>query len=137
MQYHTNNVVLIGDAAHTIHPLAGLGANLGLFDAAVLQHCLHDWLTLTNQTPLTQALQRYQRWCRPRNAQYLNSMRFLKDCFSQTAGLSRQLARLGLTLVNQTPWLKNQLAYRAMADRGDLPPLAQSSPPITTVTPYS
>ena len=60
-------------------------------------------------------------------------MRFLKDSFSQTTGLPRQIASLGLTLINQTPWVKNQLAFHAMTDRGDVPPLAQ----LATKTPIN
>ena len=52
-------LVLLGDAARTVHPLAGQGLNLGLADAAALAEVLEGWTP--GQDPAT-ALARYQRW---------------------------------------------------------------------------
>lgn len=43
------NVVSIGNAAQTLHPVAGQGLNLGLRDAATLAHCLRDWIARVDQ----------------------------------------------------------------------------------------
>ena len=52
-------------------------------------------------------------------------MRLLKDCFSDKAGLTRQIASAGLNMVNSNPWLKKQFANKAMANHDDRPPLAR------------
>ena len=122
--YYKNRTALIGDAAHTIHPLAGVGANLGLFDAAVLAECLITHVNKKNYS-LPSALQHYQRWCRPRNSVFLNSLRLIKDCFNHDSGFARRVASNGLNLVDSNLWIKSQFAKQAMAIHDDLPSLAQ------------
>jgi len=46
-----NRVVNIGNAAQTLHPVAGQGLNLGIRDAATLAHCLRDWIAYPHRNP--------------------------------------------------------------------------------------
>ena len=56
----TGRIVNIGNAAQTLHPVAGQGLNLGLRDVATLAHCLRDWVAYPNRDP-ARSLDIYQR----------------------------------------------------------------------------
>jgi 2-polyprenyl-6-methoxyphenol hydroxylase-like FAD-dependent oxidoreductase len=65
--YVTERVVLVGDAAHVVHPLAGQGANLGLLDAAALADVITAGLAGGEDPGALRILRRYERWRRSEN----------------------------------------------------------------------
>lgn len=119
--YVAPGLALIGDAAHSIHPLAGQGVNLGLMDAAVLAEEL--LLARSRGAGLgdVRVLSRYARRRRGDNAAMLAMM----DGFRLLFGARHpawQLARnLGLSGVDRLTPLKRLLMRQAIGERGRLP----------------
>jgi 2-octaprenylphenol hydroxylase len=60
-RYCAPRAALVGDAAHTVHPLAGQGMNLGLLDAAALARTLEDALLAGEDPGDLKVLRRYER----------------------------------------------------------------------------
>ncbi|MCI0447526.1 FAD-dependent monooxygenase, partial [bacterium] len=122
--YYRNNIVLVGDAAHAIHPLAGQGANLGLLDAAALAEVL--LAGLKNNRPISSSymLRKYERWRKGDNLAMLASMDFLKRMFTGSFGLRGRLRATGMNAINGHLPIKNYLNRYAMGLRGDLPSMA-------------
>lgn len=120
--YIAPRFALIGDAAHTIHPLAGQGVNLGLLDAASLAQVLladrSDW----GRTAL---LRRYERWRRGENEIMLRAMDGFQWLFGRPEAPLRLLRGLGLGLTDRAEPLKHALVRHAMGLSGDLPDLAR------------
>lgn len=99
-QYHGKRWVLMGDAAHTIHPLAGLGLNLGLAD-------LRTWLKLTQKSlPNIATLGAYQRQRKSETWLAIALMEMLKASFSVTTGPFPKLRGLGMNMLNKFGALK-------------------------------
>jgi 2-octaprenyl-6-methoxyphenol hydroxylase len=63
-EFHGPRLALVGDAAHVIHPLAGLGLNLGLRDVAALAECVADAYALGQDIGGLSVLERYSTWRR-------------------------------------------------------------------------
>lgn len=106
--YHAGRVVLLGDAAHTINPLAGQGVNLGFRDVACWSELLHGagerWHELTLAS-------RYERKRRPDNLLMQSGMDLFYAAFSNRLGPLPVLRNLGLTLADKAGPLKS-LALR-------------------------
>lgn len=124
-QYIAKGVALAGDAAHTIHPLAGQGVNLGFLDVAALAEVLIS--AHQQQMPLGQLdiLRRYQRLRRSDNLRMTATMELFRRLFGQCPAPIRLLRSSGMNLVNHLSPVKNHLAMMAMGVKGDLPKLAQ------------
>jgi 2-polyprenylphenol 6-hydroxylase len=112
--YVQDSVVLIGDAAHTIHPLAGQGANLGLLDAAALAQELERAHAAGRKLNDAVVLGRYQRQRIGHNLGMMWLMEGFKHLFAEEALPVRWLRNLGMTSMDKLPLIKNQLARRAM-----------------------
>ncbi len=119
-------VALIGDAAHTIHPLAGQGMNLGILDAACLSEVVVANFKAERDMGLVQNLRRYERWRRSDNQLMIDAMAFFKQGFAVQTGFLPKLRDLTLRLTNNNRWLRKIFMHNAMGYRGELPQIAKS-----------
>ncbi|MCC4237852.1 FAD-dependent 2-octaprenylphenol hydroxylase [Vibrio anguillarum] len=119
-------IALVGDAAHTIHPLAGQGVNLGLLDAASLAQ---ELLTLWHQGEdigLLKNLRGYERWRKTEAAKMIAAMQGFKDLFEGDNPAKKLIRGIGMQLAGQLPGAKDEIMKRALGLKGDLPDLAKS-----------
>lgn len=121
-RYVQPRLALIGDAAHTIHPLAGQGVNLGLRDAATLAEILLDARNDIGALPI---LRRYERRRKGDNLAMIVVLESLKQLFASRLAPLRWLRSAGLNVTDAATPIKNGIMRRAMGLHGDLPNLAQ------------
>ena len=126
-RYDAERAVLVGDAAHVVHPLAGQGLNLGIMDAAVLAEVLAPLAgdPKLSATPLRRALRRYSRWRAHDNGLMLHATDTLNKLFAQQLKPLRLLRGLGLDLTNNLPPLVKMFTQHAVGNTGELPKLAR------------
>ncbi len=122
-RYAVGRTVLLGDAAHVVHPLAGQGLNLGLMDAAALVEVLGQRDDLTLRFP-SSALRRFERMRRGENLAMLKLTDQLNRLFLAEHSLVRRIRGTGMTAVNRITPIKHWLMLRAMGDVGDVPAIA-------------
>ena len=112
--YVQDGVVLVADAAHTIHPLAGQGINLGLQDVAVLAEEVLAGCARGANPGKQEVLRRYQRRRKGENLLMMAAMDGFKRLFEQQALPLRWLRNVGMRGVGQLLPVKQQLMRRAM-----------------------
>jgi 2-octaprenylphenol hydroxylase len=115
-----SRLVLMGDAAHTIHPLAGQGVNLGFMDAAELIAELKRLHRQGKDIGQYIYLRRYERSRKHSAALMLAGMQGFRDLFSGTNPAKKLLRDIGLKLADTLPGVKPQLIRQAMG-LNDLP----------------
>lgn len=118
-QYVRERFALVGDAAHSIHPLAGQGANMGWLDAACLAEILAD--AAGRDPGSLRRLRRYERWRRSDNRLMQLALDGLHHLFRRDELPLRQVRNMGLSLTNHSGPVKNFLMRYAMGRVGDLP----------------
>jgi 2-octaprenylphenol hydroxylase len=126
-QYCRPRFVLIGDAAHAVHPLAGQGVNLGFLDCAALVETLSSELAASGDAASLselRVLRRYERWRKSENVLALGLIDGLNRLFSNSNDALGWLRRTGLGLVNGNRVAKRALIGRAMGIAGEVPQLA-------------
>lgn len=124
-RYVEPGLALIGDAAHSIHPLAGQGVNLGFLDAAVLAEELLRGLRRGEAIESLPVLSRFERRRMPHNLAMMAAMEGFERLFqSDSLGL-RWLRNSGLRLVDGLSGAKGLFIRQALGQSGDLPALAQ------------
>ncbi|MCX4188237.1 UbiH/UbiF/VisC/COQ6 family ubiquinone biosynthesis hydroxylase [Methylophaga sp. OBS4] len=126
--YIKPGLALVGDAAHTIHPLAGQGVNIGLLDAATLAEVVINAAAHGRNIGSLHTLQKYQRQRRADNVLMQMSMDMFKRVFSSQLAPVRWLRKLGLRSVNHSQVLKNLFMQQASA-RGFAQPELSKRPP--------
>lgn len=119
-------IALVGDAAHTIHPLAGQGVNLGLLDAASLAQELLALWHQGEDIGLLKNLRGYERWRKTEAAKMIAAMQGFKDLFEGDNPAKKLIRGIGMQLAGQLPGAKDEIMKRALGLKGDLPDLANS-----------
>jgi 2-octaprenylphenol hydroxylase len=123
--YTASHLVLVGDAAHTVHPLAGQGVNLGFLDAAALAEVLLDAVAKQKDIGAHAVLRRYERWRKGDNLAMISVTGGFRYLFGNDLPGVSQLRNLGLDLTNIATPIKNFIMRRASGLEGDLPKLAR------------
>jgi len=121
--------VLIGDAAHAVHPLAGQGLNIGMRDVAALAEIVVDGARLGLDVGSSVLLERYERWRRFDSALSATAMDGLNRLFSNDSAPLRLLRDLGLAAIERTPPLKRFFVREAAGLTGDVPRLLKGELP--------
>jgi 2-octaprenylphenol hydroxylase len=114
LDYVKESIVLVGDAAHTIHPLAGQGVNLGLLDAKALAEELQRGIEAGRSVADPKVLLRYQRRRKGNNLSMMWLMEGFKRLFGQQDLSIRWLRNIGMNAVDKMTPIKNQLIRKAM-----------------------
>ena len=120
LQYVQPGLALVGDAAHTIHPLAGQGVNLGFMDAAELIDELKRLHAQGKDIGQHLYLRRYERSRKHSAALMLAGMQGFREMFSGSHPAKKLLRDVGLKLADTLPGVKPQLIRQAMG-LNDLP----------------
>ncbi len=120
-------LVLVGDAAHTIHPLAGQGVNLGLLDAAALAEQILRNQAAGKDIGRLANLRGYERWRKSEAASMLAAMEGLKRLFAGSNPLKKLVRGAGLCAFDLLTPLKQSVIRAAMGLEGELPALAKGN----------
>ena len=124
-RYVAEGLALIGDAAHTIHPLAGQGVNLGFLDAAVLAEVLENAAKRGERLADEKVLSRYERRRMPHNLALMAAMEGFERLFQADQLPLRWLRNTGLKVVDGSSQAKALFVRQALGLTGDLPELAR------------
>jgi 2-octaprenyl-3-methyl-6-methoxy-1,4-benzoquinol hydroxylase len=110
--YQKGRVLLLGDAAHTINPMAGQGVNLGFKDVKALQTVIATAIGNGECWHQPHVLSRYEIMRRKDNLMMMSTMDALYSSFSHPSPAIKFLRNVGLSVANKVPLLKNKaLAY--------------------------
>jgi 2-octaprenyl-6-methoxyphenol hydroxylase len=127
-RYTARRLVLVGEAAHVIHPIAGQGLNIGIRDIAALAELIIDARRLGLDIGEESVLEEYQRWRRPDALLLAAVTDGLNRLFSNTIEPVRLARDVGLSIVHRLPPLKRLLMLHAMGMLGERPRLARGQP---------
>jgi ubiquinone biosynthesis UbiH/UbiF/VisC/COQ6 family hydroxylase len=117
-----NRMVLLGDAARSVHPLAGQGLNLGLMDAAALAEVLEPW----REGSPTPVLNRYQRWRQSNSSLIGGGIHAINELVRSPGGLGRHALGAGFGLASSLWPLREAFVQRACGIDSDSPRLARA-----------
>jgi 2-octaprenylphenol hydroxylase len=124
-RYAIERCVLVGDAAHLVHPLAGQGVNLGFLDAAALAEVLAEARDEREDPGALRVLRRYERWRKGDNQQVGAAIEAFNRFLSFGRDPLGRFAQRGLGWVEGSGAAKRLLVSRAMGLSGEMPQLAR------------
>ncbi len=128
MRLTTTRGVLVGNAAHGLHPVAAQGFNLGMRDVASLCDCIADDREATADPGDEKLLARYASW---RNADQKKLVRFtdgLVRLFGSSSRPLRTLRDIGMLGFDLVPGVRSLFARHTMGLAGRLPRLSRGMP---------
>jgi 2-octaprenylphenol hydroxylase len=125
-RYVQAGLVLVGDAAHSIHPLAGQGVNLGFLDVAALVEVLKQAQQQGADIASVKVLESYQAQRRGDNLRMMALMESLSRLFGNQHPMLSLLRNTGMNWVQKLSPIKQHLAQQAMGVGVHLPPLSQA-----------
>jgi 2-octaprenyl-6-methoxyphenol hydroxylase len=128
-RYVAPRFVLIGDAAHVVHPIAGQGLNLAFRDVAALTEVVANAVRLGLTAGDASALERYEQWRRFDSSMSAATFDALNRLFSNDVTLMRSAREAGLGLVDRVPELKRLFVAEAAGLSGDVPRLLRGELP--------
>jgi 2-polyprenylphenol 6-hydroxylase len=121
LAYVKSRVVLVGDAAHVVHPLAGQGVNMGLLDVACLLDVITAAIKADKDFAATKTLRRYERWRKADNSLMLTGIDLIKRTCANEKSFLTQCSTLGFLGLNHLPLIKNIFTSYATGSRSNLP----------------
>ncbi len=124
LQQITPGAVLLGNAAHTLHPIAAQGLNLSLRDTAALAQVIVEAIAVGQDLASLTVLEKYLAWRQPEQMRVLHFTHALNNIFSSTLLPVKLTRNLGLCSLGMASPVKHWLAKQAMGLSGNLPKLA-------------
>jgi 2-octaprenyl-6-methoxyphenol hydroxylase len=124
-RFVAERLVLVGDAAHGVHPIAGQGLNLGLRDVAALAEVLIEARRRGEDIAASDVLERYQDWRRFDVVRMAMGMDAVNTLFSNGNPLLEAVRGLGLGLVNALPAARRYFIREAAGLNAAEPKLMQ------------
>jgi 2-octaprenylphenol hydroxylase len=124
-QYTGQRIVLLGDAAHVVHPMAGQGVNLGLADVAALTELLISNRRRGCDIAEPDMLKKFDRWRRSESELMARGIHALRDLFAP-AGLGF-VRRFGLRIVSRSWLLRESFLLRATGQSRNAPKLCRGN----------
>lgn len=125
LEYAKEGVVLAGDAAHMIHPLAGQGVNIGMLDAAALAETILLAQRKGKDITSLAVLKEYEKQRRNHNLVMMQTMDLFYRVFSNDNMPLKVVRNIGLGLAERVTPAKNKVMRFAMGLEGPLPALAK------------
>ncbi len=124
-RYMAQRIALVGDAAHTVHPLAGQGVNLGLLDAAALADVIIGAIEQNRDIGAHRVLRQYERWRRGDNAMMISVLDGFYHAFKPQPQAVQTIRSTALNIADNAALLKRFVMRYAMGTAGNLPTLAR------------
>ena len=118
-----DRLALIGDAAHSVHPIAGQGLNAGFKDIAVLAHVIQDSYCRGEDFGSLGVLKRYEEWRRFDSVQLAYSTDLFNRLFSNENEALQVLRNIGIKILDSIPAAKRNIIKEAAGITGELPRL--------------
>ena len=113
-QWLSDGLVIIGDAAHTIHPLAGQGANLGLQDAFALADSIQQLVCDEKPFYLARHLRPFERARKAEAVKMIAAMEGFKQLFGGDNPLKKLIRGVGMRTADAIPGIKQKFITQAM-----------------------
>ncbi len=120
-----HRLILAGDAAHTIHPLAGQGVNLGFLDAAAIVDTVAELKQAGKDIGEYRHLRALERWRKADALEMITAMEGFKQLFAGSNPIKKAIRDLGLNLVDSVSPLKTLFIQQAMGKKSGLPRLCR------------
>lgn len=118
-----DRLALIGDAAHSVHPIAGQGLNAGFKDVAVLAHVIQDSCKRGEDFGSLGVLKRYEEWRRFDSVQLAYSTDLFNRLFSNENEALQLVRNIGIKILDSIPAAKRNIIKEAAGITGELPRL--------------